>query len=66
MIFNLYLSINLMLNLGTTELIIILFVSVMIPMGIIIFIISYFRKNLKLKKEQNELLRKIAEKDTAQ
>ena len=66
MIFNLYLSINLMLNLGTTELIIILFVSVMIPMGIIIFIISYFRKNLKLKKEQNDLLRKIAEKDTAQ
>jgi hypothetical protein len=55
-----------MMNLGTTELIIILFVSVMIPMGIIIFIISYFRKNLKLKKEQNELLRKIAEKDTAQ
>jgi len=54
-----------MMNLGTPE-IIILLVSVLIPIGIIIFIISYFRKSLKLKKEQNDLLRKIAEKDTVQ
>lgn len=54
------------MNLGITEIIIIPLVSVLIPIGIIIFIISYFRKSLKLKKEQNELLRKIAEKDTTQ
>ena len=52
----------LMLNLGASELIILL-LSVIIPLGIITIIISYFRRSLKLKKEQNELLRKIAEKD---
>lgn len=55
-----------MMNLGAAEIIIIFLVSVLIPIGIIIFLISYFRKSLKLKKEQNELLRKIAEKDTTQ
>lgn len=54
------------MNLGITEIIIIPLVSVLIPVGIIILIISYFRKSLKLKKEQNELLRKIAVKDTTQ
>ena len=52
----------LMLNLGAPELIILL-LSVIIPLGIITIIISYFRSSIKLKKEQNELLRKIAEKD---
>lgn len=56
----------LMLNLGALEIIIILVVSVMIPIAIITLIISYFRKSLKLKKEQNELLKKIAEKDAVQ
>jgi hypothetical protein len=55
-----------MLNLGALEIIIILVVSVMIPIAIITLIISYFRKSLKLKKEQNELLKKIAEKDAVQ
>ncbi len=56
----------LMLNLGALEIIIISVVSVMIPIAIITLIISYFRKSLKLKKEQNELLKKIVEKDAVQ
>ena len=56
----------LMLNLGALEIIIILVVSVMIPIAIITLIISYFRKSMKLKKEQNELLRKIADKNGIQ
>ncbi len=49
------------MGLGAPELILIL-LGLIIPAGIIMFIFIYFRKNLKLKKEQNELLRKIAEK----
>lgn len=56
----------LILNLGAFEIIIILVVSVMIPIAIITLIISYFRKSMKLKKEQNELLRKIADKNGIQ
>lgn len=51
----------LFMGIGVAE-IIILFISLIIPIAIILVIVSYFRKILKLKQEQVELLRRIADK----
>jgi len=51
----------LFLNLGIPE-IIILFIALLIPVTIFLVIVSYFRKSQRLKQEQIELLRKIADK----
>ncbi len=51
----------LFMGLGIPE-IIILFISLIIPIAIILVIVSYFKKSQKLKQEQVDLLRKIAEK----
>lgn len=42
--------------------IIIPLVLFIIPIAIILVVVRYFRQSQKLKREQNELLRKIAEK----
>lgn len=51
----------LFLNLGVPE-IILVFIALLIPAAIILLVVSYFRKSQKLKQEQVDLLRKIADK----
>jgi hypothetical protein len=48
------------INLGIPELIILL-IALFIPILIVIFVVSYFRKQTRLKEEQNRLLQKIAD-----